>query len=73
MTLSPPDFCKTCKHWSRNHVDALEGWGICLMAQGESGTAVIPDTLAFAEDAEAYDASLHTSPDFYCNQFEVKP
>ena len=42
------------------------------MAQGESGTAVIPDTLAFAEDAEAYDASLHTSPDFYCNQFEVK-
>lgn len=65
--------CETCPHWkglSPHAEDTKEllskGWGQCEQAISEDNKPLIADTLAFAEDGEAYRAALLTHRTFGC-------
>jgi hypothetical protein len=69
--------CETCKHWENSGLRVNQGYpypgyGVCKRATGHSGPDE-KDALAYADDAEDYEAYLRTKPNFGCVQWEAKP
>jgi hypothetical protein len=73
--------CKDCRHWETiEEIRALRlpvsdwnaDFGMCRVANGESGNPERREQKCFAEDGEHYKACLRTKPDFGCVQFEAK-
>jgi hypothetical protein len=60
--------CGDCQHWDARS----EKWGNCTLATTLYGDPSFPDSLAFAEDHEKYQADLRTRHDFGCVQFEAE-
>ena len=61
--------CATCKWWDR--YDG-EGWGECALGEHKGFDPVHPDSLAYAADAENYEADLTTHETFGCVQHQPK-
>lgn len=73
--------CRNCRWWvpfkpdesyGTDYNQRLAGKGFCEATRTDEGEPVHHETLAWAEDAEGYKASLVTSPDFGCVQFEKR-
>jgi hypothetical protein len=63
--------CKDCEWWALAEYDP-EGMGSCRLAESMNGSPANRISLAYAMDAEVYEAWLYTKPDFGCVQFEGK-
>lgn len=72
--------CATCKWWRPDGIDPMrgvsdffgEGKGQCALTEMHMGDAVWPQSRAIAYDGEDYRASLVTTSDFGCVQWEAK-
>lgn len=47
-------------------------YGECVLSQSSGAKPSTPNTRFYAQDTDAYHATLRTLPDFGCNQFERK-
>ena len=71
--------CGTCRWWERFHYEAhnvqtAKEQGVCVLTKtnGSQGD-VYPKSLAKAQDAEYYSASLVTESTFGCVQWRTQP
>ena len=76
----PERICATCKHWDKTgdrlgnkaYVDTPEGWGFCVRTETGKSELIDVGTLAAAYDVDEWSASLATSPQFGCVQWEAQ-
>lgn len=65
--------CRACRWWVADPHASMEtdydGWRVCALTTTWYAARVHGETLALAQDAEGYAASLHTAPAFGCVQF----
>lgn len=89
ITKSDMNTCGTCKHWQREDPDEymhIDNIGKCTMVtlfwEATTWDANYERRLmapgfenkkAFVQDGSDYKSSLHSFPDFGCNQWEAKP
>ncbi len=65
--------CLDCRWWEPHEEwRRTAGFGDCVLSLSENGEPDHAGTLAWAEDAESYQAGLVTSPVFGCVQWEEK-
>ena len=65
--------CRNCKWWHDRHdPHEPEGYRACRHTHSKKGSPVIPNSLAYASDAEFCFAILITHESFFCAMFEPK-
>ena len=62
--------CKDCKYFEPDPHD--KGWGMCVKAESDAGVPTHVDTMAVAEDCEAFNAYLKVRENFGCVMFRPK-
>lgn len=68
--------CKDCKHFVERiedtYIDPPTGFGMCSITETHANRVGDSSRLAFAQDADEYNAWLVVAPEFGCVQFEAK-